>query len=243
MIPKVIHYCWFGRGELPELAVKCIASWKKVLPDYQIKEWNESNFDLNLYLYAKQAYDNKKYAFVTDVVRLYALQTEGGIYMDTDVEMLQPLDAFLNHTAFSGFESDSSLPTGIMASIRSGRWVSELLNYYNDLCFVDNSGKLHLETNVIAISKLMVEAGFKLNNTLQQKENYVTFYPSEYFCPKNPANGKINYTENTICIHHFAGSWVQPETFLLKFKKIVAKLLINVLGKKSFDLVKNGVKS
>ena len=106
MIPKVIHYCWFGRGQMPELALKCIESWKKFLPDYEIKEWNEDNFDLDSYPYTREAYDKRKYAFVTDVVRLHALYNEGGIYMDTDVEVLKPLYSFLHHTAFSGFEND-----------------------------------------------------------------------------------------------------------------------------------------
>ena len=94
MIPKIIHYCWFGRGEKPELAKRCIASWKKHCPDYEIKEWNEDNFDINSYPYAKEAYDKRRLAFVSDVVRLYALYQEGGIYMDTDVEVLKPLDRF-----------------------------------------------------------------------------------------------------------------------------------------------------
>ena len=97
MIPKVIHYCWFGRGELPPLAKKCLDSWKKYCPDYEIKEWNEDNFDLDSYPYVREAYDKRKFAFVTDVVRLYALYHEGGIYMDTDVEVLKPLDRFLSH--------------------------------------------------------------------------------------------------------------------------------------------------
>ena len=116
MIPKKIHYCWFGRGKMPELAVKCIESWKKYLPEYEIKEWNEDTFDLTLYPYAKEAYDNRKFAFVTDVVRLYALYYEGGIYMDTDVEVLKPLDYLLQFDAVSGFETDSQIPTGLMAS-------------------------------------------------------------------------------------------------------------------------------
>lgn len=96
MIPKKIHYCWFGRGPLPELARKCIASWRKYLPEYEIKEWNEDNFDLDAYPYVREAYDSRKFAFVTDVVRLYALYNEGGIYMDTDVEVLKPLDSILH---------------------------------------------------------------------------------------------------------------------------------------------------
>ena len=110
MIPKKIHYCWFGGNPLPPLAVKCIESWKKYLPDYEIKEWNESNFDLNYNDYVREAYEAKKWAFITDVVRLYAMVTEGGIYMDTDVEVLKPLDELLQYDAVSGFESSSRIP-------------------------------------------------------------------------------------------------------------------------------------
>ena len=136
MIPKVIHYCWFGRGKMPELALKCIESWKKYCPDYEIKEWNEDNFDLDMYPYAREAYDNRKFAFVTDVVRLYALYHEGGVYMDTDVEVLKPLDKFLVHHAFSGFEDDWDVPTGIIASEKGGRWAKENLDYYKEKHFV-----------------------------------------------------------------------------------------------------------
>ena len=111
MIPKIIHYCWFGGKPLPELAQKCIASWKKYCPDYEIKEWNESNFNLNSCDYVREAYEAKKWAFITDYVRLYAMVTEGGIYMDTDVEVIKPLDPFLKHKAFSGFEDEVSIPT------------------------------------------------------------------------------------------------------------------------------------
>ena len=106
MIPKVIHYCWFGGNPLPELAQKCIASWKKYCPDYEIKEWNESNFDLNCCDYVREAYEAKKWAFVSDVARLYAMVHEGGIYMDTDVEVIAPLDSLLQYHAVSGFETE-----------------------------------------------------------------------------------------------------------------------------------------
>ena len=106
MIPKIIHYCWFGGGDKPELAVKCIESWKKYLSDYEIKEWNEENFDITQNQYVREAYENRKFAFVTDYVRLYAIYTEGGVYMDTDVEVIGSYDLFLHHHAFSGFETD-----------------------------------------------------------------------------------------------------------------------------------------
>ncbi len=241
MIPKIIHYCWFGRGQKPALAVKCIASWKKYLPDYEIKEWNEDNFDLDLYPYAREAYDNRKFAFVTDVVRLYALYHEGGIYMDTDVEVLKPLDCFLDLPAFSGFEDDINVPTGIMASEKGGKWVKENLAYYDRRHFVNHNGELDLTTNVISITNYMLSHGLKRNNTFQQFADLITIYPKDYFCPKSYIDGKIYLTNNTYTIHHFAGSWQTPyRRFvfrvghfigydnlqkLIALKKIVCKML------------------
>ena len=136
MIPKIIHYCWFGGKPLPELACLCIESWKKFLPEYRIIRWDEESFDINSNTYVKEAYENKKYAFVTDYVRLYALYTHGGIYMDTDVEVRRPLDQFLQHQAFSGFESYHDIPTGIMASEKGFQGIKDQLDYYNNRHFV-----------------------------------------------------------------------------------------------------------
>ena len=130
MIPKKIHYCWFGRGEKPELALKCIESWKKYLPDYELKEWNEDIFDISRNQYVREAYENRKFAFVTDYVRLYAIYTEGGIYMDTDVEVVGRFDKFLHHHAFSGFETDGNVPTGMMAAEKGSVWAKDLLDQY-----------------------------------------------------------------------------------------------------------------
>ena len=210
MIPKIIHYCWFGGNPLPELALKCIESWKKFLPDYEIKEWNESNFNLDLYPYAREAYDNRKFAFVTDIVRLYVLYHEGGIYMDTDVEVLKNLDNYLTHNAFSGFESDGSIPTGIMASVAHNQWFQLQLNYYDGRHFVYENGKLDMTTNVETITKITkAHYSIELNNTFQDIGDIV-FYPSDYFCPKSHKTGIISCTDNTACIHHFAGSWTIP---------------------------------
>lgn len=225
MIPKKIHYCWFGRSKMPELALKCIASWKKYLPDYEIKEWNEDNFDLELYPYVREAYNNRKFAFVTDVVRLYALYTEGGIYMDTDVEVLKPLDCFLNHQAFSGFEDEYNVPTGIMASEKGGKWAMENLAYYDKRHFQKKDGSLDLTTNVVIITNYMLSLGLKQNNTYQDFPNLITFYPKDYFCPKSYDNGEIYLTNNSYTIHHFAGSWHSSKQ---KFYKIIQK----IFGKK-----------
>ncbi len=208
-IPKIIHYCWFGRGQKNELAQKCIASWKKYCPEYIFKEWNEDNFSIDSNKYVRQAYDNKKYAFVTDYVRLYALYNEGGIYMDTDVEVLKPLDEFLKHRAFSSFENNNKIPTGIMAAEKGNEWIFDLMQEYTDLEFIDKSGNMDLTTNVERITNLTIEKyGLVPNSSYQELGGgAVTLYPYDYFCPKDWATGNINLTENTHTIHHFSGSW------------------------------------
>ena len=219
MIPKKIHYCWFGGNPLPEEARKCIASWKKFLPDYEIKEWNEKNFDINSNLYVKQAYEARKFAFVTDYVRLYALMKEGGVYMDTDVEVLKSYDPFLHHAAFSGFENNNYVPTGMMASEKGGKWVSELLDYYNNRSFVREDGSFDTTSNTITITNYMLKAGLRQNNTFQDFPGLVTIYPADFFCPKDHGTGLIKLTGNSVCIHHFACSWLpQKVRFRHKLK-------------------------
>lgn len=227
MIPKVIHYCWFGKKPLPELAKTCIASWNKFLPEYEIKEWNETNFNLDQYPYVREAYDNRKFAFVTDVVRLYALYTEGGIYMDTDVEVLKPLDQFLKHNAFSGFENYKDIPTGIMASEKGGKWAKDNLEYYNGKHFIKENGEFDMTTNVTIITNYMLQYGLKQNNTYQDFPELVTFYPKDYFCPKSQVDGKIKLTENTVCIHHFAGSWLnKKEKFKIWLRTLIGEPIL-----------------
>ena len=231
MIPKIIHYCWFGRGSKNELAIKCINSWRKYLPEYTYKEWNEDNFNINLFPYAKEALDAHKYAFVTDIVRLYALYNEGGIYMDTDVEVCKSFNPFLHHIMFSGFETDGNVPTGMMAAEKGSIWAKELLEQYNNRHFIKDDGSFDLTTNTTIITKYMVNKGLILNNTLQDFPGLCTMYPSDYFCPKDHRTGLINITKNTVCIHHFAGSWLQ----LPLRKKIRHKLKVlasNILGAK-----------
>jgi len=234
MIPKIIHYCWFGHGEMSPLAKKCIASWKEKLPDYEIKEWNESNFDLNLFPYTREAYEKRKFAFVADVVRLYALYSEGGIYMDTDVEVLKTYDPFLHHTAFSGYETDK-VTTGIMASEKGGEWVKHNLDYYTDRHFILEDGSMDQTVNVVTIYKYMLELGFRGDNTFQDFPGIITIYPRDYFCPKSYYDGIIRLTDNTVVIHHFEGSWhSKADKFKYKFLKSLSR---GILGK-----IKNLVK-
>lgn len=231
MIPKIIHYCWFGRGPKNELAIKCIESWKKFLPDYDIKEWNEDNFDVNLYPYAKEALENRKFAFVTDVVRLYALYTEGGVYMDTDVEVLKTYNPFLHHTMFSGFETDGNVPTGMMAAEKGSIWAKELLDQYDTRHFVQNDGSFDLTTNTTVITNYMLTKGLILNNKYQDFPSLCTMYPAEYFCPKDHRTGKIKCTKNTVCIHHFAGSWLN-HTFWHDLRHNSKIFFVKIFGEK-----------
>lgn len=207
MIPKKIHYCWFGGKPLPEEAKKYIESWKKFCPDYEIIEWNEKTFDLSQNIYVKEAYENKKWAFITDYVRLWVIYNYGGIYMDTDVEVLKNLDTFLQHKAFSGFESNSSITTGIMAGEKGNNWFKLQLDYYENRHFVNPDGTLDLTTNVTTITNITKNNyPIVLDNTYQNL-NDIVIYPNDYFCPKDHFTGKIIITDNTLCIHHFAGSW------------------------------------
>lgn len=210
MIPKIIHYCWFGGNPLPNSAEKCIKSWKKYCPDYEIIEWNESNFDINSNKYVREAYENKKFAFVTDYVRLYAMYNYGGIYMDTDVEVLKPLDSFLNNQAFSGFETSGYVPTGLMASEKKFPLFGELLEYYKDRSFVNPDGSFDTTTNTVTITNICKSRGLVLNNQFQVIDGFA-LYPSDYFCVKNTHTGIIEKTENSFSIHHFNASWNTKE--------------------------------
>lgn len=211
MIPKVIHYCWFGRGKKSALFEKCMASWRKFLPDYEIKEWNEDNFDINSNRYVREAYENKKWAFVTDYVRLYALYNEGGVYMDGDVEVLKPLDRFLVEDAFTGYESSGYAITGIMASQKGGAWVKEMLDDYTDRRFILSDGCIDYTANIVPATRIMKAHGMRLDRKEEIAPGYVHLYPADYFCPKQWHTNEIILTDNTHTIHHFAGTWLSMQ--------------------------------
>lgn len=236
MIPKIVHYCWFGRGMKPQSVEKYIESWHKFLPDYQFKDWNEDVFDINCNLYVKEAYENRKFAFVTDYVRLYALYTDGGIYMDTDVEVLGSYDQFLHHHAFSGFETDGNVPTGMMAAEKGSIWAKELLEGYLNRTFVKKDGTLDMTTNTVVITKYMVEKGLVLNNTYQEIPNLCAMYPADYFCPKDHRTGLIHLTNNTVCIHHFAGTWIKKTPWQV-FRHTAKQKLSRWLGGELSSLI------
>jgi len=227
MIPKIIHYCWFGRGEMPELTLKCLASWQKYLPEYEIMLWNEDNFNVYSYKYTADAYKERKFAFVADVCRLHALSEIGGLYLDTDVEFIKALpDEFLNDTAFTAFE-DCLVSAGVIGSVKNGEWIKNLLSFYKDKDFYRADGSLDINPITEMITDFLGrEKGVLANNTYQKIADYCTIYPSEYFYPKSWKTLKMNITPNTYCIHHFAGSWIDHNYTLL------GKIANVILGKK-----------
>ena len=211
MIPKIIHYCWFGGNPLPELAQRCIASWRKFLPAYEIREWNETNYDVRKIPYTAQAYDAKKYAFVSDYARFDILYQHGGIYFDTDVEVIKPLDDILERGAFAGVERAGALAAGLgIASPAASQIYREILDSYQDEQFVNADGSLNLKTVVVRVSDIFKRHGFVEEDRIQFVAD-TTVYPSEYFCPKDYRTGTLNVRENTYTIHHFDGSWQTPE--------------------------------
>ena len=212
MIPKVIHYCWFGGKEKPEDVKRYIASWKQYCPDYEIKEWNESNFDVHENDYCQEAYEAKKWAFVTDYVRLKVLYEYGGIYMDTDVEVVKPLEPLLEYDAVSGYESETHIPTGTMGACKGNEWIGLLLHDYDNRHFLKKNGLFDMTTNVQVITKLTIK---KYNLTLNGEEIHfgknMVILPLDYLCAKHWDTREVNITPNTYTIHHFSGSWVSEE--------------------------------
>ncbi len=215
-IPKIIHYCWLSGESFPDDIQRCIDSWRKYLPDYKIKLWDTHNFDCSKWKYTQQALDKKKYAFVSDVVRLYALYTEGGIYLDSDIEVMRNFDDLLDSPAFSGIESGGRFAAWIMACEAGNPLFGKMLSYYDNRDFVTDSGKMDLTPNTIPMTAILSHYGMRPENILQ-KLKYITIYPEEYFCPKNPWTLKINITDNTHAMHLFAGAWNDTAASDLEF--------------------------
>lgn len=253
MISKIIHYCWFGGKEMPELVNDCIASWHKYMPDWQYMLWNEDNFDIaSAPAYVQEAYAARKFAFVSDYVRLWALEQYGGLYLDTDVEVFKSFDDLMDkYSAFAGFEGSKHLPVGtcVLASVAHGEWVSEMLAAYLDRHFFKQLDTGHqtpdtkhqtpeydMTTNVEFMTDIMRRKGFKQDG-LEQDYKDLHVLPVDYFSPRH-TTGEYIKTENTYSEHKVMSSWnkrkkgwkgwilsIFPSTTKVKLIKLKRKIL------------------
>lgn len=216
MIPKIIHYCWIGGAPLPELAERCIASWKKHMPFWQIMRWDESNFDIAAApLYVQQAYEARKFAFVSDYVRLWALEQYGGLYMDVDFEVFRPFDDLMDkYPAFAGYEGSKRRPVmqGVIASEPHGAWVRDMLATYEERTFIKADGSLDLTPNTSYFTDRLEAQGFVADGAEKdvwvKSEFFLHVYPVHYFCPVLTTGENVR-TEETYCEHKGESSWAK----------------------------------
>ena len=225
MIPKIIHYCWFGGKPLPKSAEKCIASWKKYLPDYEIKRWDESNFDVNAIPYTREAYAACKYAFVSDYARFWILYHYGGVYFDTDVEVIRPIDDIINRGGFLGVESNRNgiytVNPGLgFAATQGTAVIGEMMNLYSTFHFINTDGASDLKNIVEITTDYLSSKGLQNTDEIQDCFGF-TIYPKDYFCPIDYDTRELKITENTRTIHHYAESWVPRST---RFKNALSRL-------------------
>lgn len=246
MIPKIIHYCWFGRNPLPESAIKCINSWRTFFPDYEIKEWNEDNFDVNIIPYTKEAYETRKYAFVSDYARMWILYHYGGLYFDTDVEVIKSMDDIVERGPFMGIEVEATngvhplVAPGLGLGVNPGLGLyKEILDYYAPLHFLCADGSLNQVTIVKHVTNVLVNNGLKQTNELQQVAG-VWIYPVDYFNPLDSLTGKISISDSTRTIHWYMGSWSDKPNWYKRLSQMSHRLfglkihsLLNVLFRRN----------
>ncbi len=208
LIPKVIHYCWFSGKEMPDGFKKCVESWRKYCPDYEIRRWDESNYDITGNLYMKQAYDHQKWGFVPDYARLDILFRHGGIYMDTDVELVRNLDELLYQEAFCGVEKWGNINMGGCSGAVAGHpMIRKMLESRESVSFIREDGTLNLETCGVYETKPFIAEGMRVDNQVQTVGG-MTVYSSDYFSPFDYMSGELTMTANTFSIHHFNGGWL-----------------------------------
>lgn len=242
MIPKIIHYCWFGRNPLPKSAQKCIASWRKYLPDYEIKEWNEDNFDVNVIPYTQQAYAAKKYAFVSDYARFWILYNEGGLYFDTDVEVVANMDAIIAKGAFMGIEQGASLEGRPMVNPGLGLGVElghpffrSMLDVYSHIEYIKADGSLDDATIVTYTTKELYANGMKPSDDIQEV-NGIWIYPADYFCPMDSTTGITKLTTNSVSIHHYDCSWMDHSSLEFRFHQF-KNIFFRLIGQRNAQMI------
>ncbi len=226
MIPKTIHYCWFGRGQKPKLVQRCIATWRKILPEYNIVEWNEDNFDVGCNTFVRQAYDKRNFAFVSDYARAKALYENGGIYLDTDVEVLKSFDVFLAHKMFAGFEEKSFVGTCVMGAEKGAPLLKTYMEHYEGTSYILPDGSFYKDTNVVLLTHLLEENGLVRDDSLREVCG-VTVYPRTWFSPYDYINGISYITGDSHAIHHFAQLWLPKRT---RLKSDIKRAAIKLIG-------------
>lgn len=218
MIPKIIHYCWFGKKAKPQKVLDNIRSWQERCPDYEVKEWNEENFNVNMFLFTKEAYKMKKFAFVSDVCRLYALINYGGIYLDTDVEIKKPFDDLLSYQSFIGKELPFKLSTAVIGANKDVEWVKAFLATYNNKHFIRTFGKLNNVENTALITTFF-------NKNYPRYYNEIIIFDIDYFTAKIYSSGEYCISENTYTVHHFSGSWLKNDTSKQRMNALIYRYL------------------
>lgn len=233
MIPKIIHFIWFSDPpNFPPDVQACMASWKQKLPDYEFKLWNDRNVDFSECPYAQEAYEAGKFAFASDYVRLWALYTYGGIYLDSDVEVLRSFDEILDNKAFTGFEDTKRIAAWIFGSEKGNPLFKEFIDDYKGRHFKLGENQYDTTPNPVPITQRLVKYGLKFNNSKQVLSN-ITIYPMDYFCPFNPyRTGKDNFTEKTITNHYFSGAWKQNTSKDEQVYDLAIKFYTKLFGQK-----------
>lgn len=240
MIPKIIHYCWFGGKAKPTKIQHCIDSWRKILKDYEFIEWNEDNFDVNYSEYTRQAYQQGKFAFVSDIARIEALRKYGGIYMDTDVEVYKPFDDLLaGARCILGFEYDNWIATSFMACEKNHPLLEEFENLYSLEMFCQKNGVLNTNTNVNRLTKLLCDKGLIRENRKQILNDGIVVFPIEYFSPYDYANCILERTINSYCAHLFFVTWL-PKTE--QIKKRIKSVLVKIIGRQGLETLRKVIK-
>lgn len=215
MIPKIIHYCWLSNDTIPEQLQMCMESWKKYLPDYEFMLWNFERFPKSKSKWVMDAFDNKKYAFAADYIRLYALYNFGGIYLDMDVEVLKPYGNLLTLNTMLGYENfkTNSLEVAAFGVEPKSNWVKVCLDHYDERNFVNEDGSFNDQPLPGVIKYCLINNGYEIKSIKSLEEaqqclgKIIPVFPCDYFSPKNHVTGKIEKTKNTFTIHHFSGSW------------------------------------
>lgn len=232
MIPKIVHYIWFGSNPYPDKVRYCMESWKEYLPDYEFKLWNEETFDVNAFSFTREAYKAGKFAFVSDFVRIHALAKEGGVYLDTDVEVLRDLGPLLSARVVLGTDDSGNL-TALMASEKGHPYFERILQIYQNRSFIKADGAMDMEVNNLLLERELSAYGYVLKNQRQHLSEGIEVYPDDYFHVKSLLSGKVHRTGNSYAIHWHTLLWIPWYTRVLRFIRLY--VIVPVFGAKRYQ--------